>query len=144
MLNVTINAQKLQVPEGSTLLQAARQAGVSVPTLCNLEHREAIGACRVCLVEVEGARTLLASCSTPATEGMVVRTHSARARAARRQVVELLLSEHEGDCPTCDRGGDCELRALAEEMGVTCLPYEGLKAKKRIDSSTPALVRDNA
>ena len=143
MLNVTINGQKLQVPEGSTLLQAARQAGVAVPTLCNLEHREAIGACRVCLVEVEGARTLLASCSTPATEGMVVRTHSARARSARRQVVELLLSEHEGDCPTCDRGGDCELRALAEEMGIAFVPYAGAKARAHVDDTTPALVRDN-
>ena len=143
MLNITVNSQKLQVPEGATILQAARQAGVSIPTLCNIENREAIGACRVCLVEVEGARTLLASCSTPTTEGMVVRTHSARARAARRQVVELLLSEHEGNCPTCDRGSDCELRALAEEMGVATIPYEGAKAHAHLDNSTPALVRDN-
>ena len=144
MLNVTINTQKIQVPEGSTILQAARQMGVSIPTLCNLEKREAIGACRVCLVDVEGARTLVAACSTPVTEGMVVRTNSTLARAARRQVVEMLLSEHDGNCPTCDRNGDCELRALAEEMGVTHLPFEGIKAKAHIDSSTPALVRDNA
>jgi iron-only hydrogenase group A len=144
MVNVTVNLQKLQVPEGTTILQAARQVGVKIPTLCNLENREAIGACRVCLVEVEGARTLMAACSTPVNEGMVVRTHSARARGARRQVVELLLSEHDGNCQTCDRGGDCELRALAEEMGVECLPFEGLKAKRKIDDSTPALTRDNA
>jgi iron-only hydrogenase group A len=144
MLNVTINTQKLQVLEGTTILEAARLVGVTIPTLCNLEKREAIGACRVCLVEVEGARTLAASCSTPVTEGMVVRTNSTHARNARRQVLEMLLSEHDGNCQTCDRSGDCELRALAEEMGVTCLPYEGSKAKKRIDDSTPALVRDNA
>jgi iron-only hydrogenase group A len=144
MLNVTINKQKIQVPEGSTILQAARQAGVTIPTLCNLEKREAIGACRVCLVDVEGARTLVAACSTPVTENMVVHTNSVHARAARRQVVEMLLSEHDGNCPTCDRSGDCELRALAEEMGVTRVPFEGLKAKARIDDSTPALVRDNA
>jgi iron-only hydrogenase group A len=144
MLNVTINTQKIQVPEGSTILQAARQAGISIPTLCNLEKREAIGACRVCLVEVEGARTLAASCSTPVSEGMVVRTNSALARAARRQVVEMLLSEHDGNCPTCDRSDDCELRALAEEMGVTQVPFQGIKATPHIDASTPALVRDNA
>jgi len=144
MLNLTINAQKIQVPEGSTILQAARQVGVTIPTLCNIEKREAIGACRVCLVDVEGARTLVAACSTPVTEGMVVRTNSAAARSARRQVVEMLLSEHDGDCPTCDRSDDCELRALAEEMGVSRVPFQGLKAKARIDASTPALVRDNA
>jgi len=144
MLNVTINTQKLQVAEGSTILQAARQIGVSIPTLCNFEKREPIGACRVCLVEVEGARTLVAACSTPVTEGMVVRTHSAQARRARRMVVEMLLSEHDGNCQTCDRGGDCELRALAEEMGVTGVTYEGLRAKPKHDESTPALVRDNA
>ncbi len=144
MLNVTVNTQKIQVPEGSTILQAARQMGVSIPTLCNLEKREAIGACRVCLVEVEGARILQAACSTPVHEGMVVRTHSAQARAARRQVVEMLLSEHDGNCPTCDRSGDCELRALAEEMGVSQVPFEGMRAKPHIDDSTPALVRDNS
>ncbi|MDD4017178.1 MAG: NADH-dependent [FeFe] hydrogenase, group A6 [Kiritimatiellae bacterium] len=144
MLNVTINSQKLQVPEGSTILQAARQAGIKIPTLCNVEKREAIGACRVCLVEVEGARTLQASCSTPVSENMVVHTNSAPARAARRQVVELLLSEHDGDCPTCSRSLDCELRALADEMGVANVPFEGVRAKPHIDGSTPALVRDNA
>ncbi|MDD3544410.1 MAG: [Fe-Fe] hydrogenase large subunit C-terminal domain-containing protein, partial [Kiritimatiellae bacterium] len=125
------------------ILQAANKVGVTIPTLCHLENREPIGACRVCLVEVEGARTLVASCSTPVTEGMVVHTNSTLARNARRQVLELLLSEHDGNCQTCDRSGDCELRALAEEMGVTFLPYEGVKAKKKVDESTPALVRDN-
>jgi iron-only hydrogenase group A len=144
MLNVTINSEKIQVPEGSSILQAARQTGVRIPTLCNLEKREAIGACRVCLVEVVGARTLQAACSTPVCEGMVVNTHGKLARAARRQVVEMLLSEHDGNCPTCDRSGDCELKALAEEMGVFQVPFEGLRAKPHIDDSTPALVRDNA
>ena len=143
MLNVTINKQTIQVPEGTMILQAANKVGVTIPTLCHLENREPIGACRVCLVEVEGARTLVASCSTPVTEGMVVHTNSTLARNARRQVLELLLSEHDGNCQTCDRSGDCELRALAEEMGVTFLPYEGVKAKKKVDESTPALVRDN-
>ena len=143
-MNITINDRKMDVAEGSTILAAARQAGIEIPTLCNLERREAIGACRVCLVEVEKAKTLQAACSTPATEGMVVHTHSAKARAARRQVVELLLSEHGGDCPTCDRGDDCELRALARKMGIADVRLQGAKAKAHLDTSTPALVRDNS
>jgi iron-only hydrogenase group A len=144
MITVFINSLKLSVPEGSTILAAARQGGVSIPTLCNMENREPLGACRVCLVEVAGARTLAAACSTPVTEGMVVHTHSPRAREARRKVVELLLSEHDGYCPTCDRSRGCELRALADELGVERLPYVGEKAAAHLDDSTPALVRDNA
>ena len=144
MPSFIINESPAQAPEGTTILEAARRAGIAIPTLCNLEHREPIGACRVCLVEVEGARTLQAACSTQVAEGMIIRTHSAAARAARRQVVELLLSEHDGYCPTCDRGSDCELRALAEGMGVETVPDGGLKATAHVDSSTPALVRDNA
>ncbi len=144
MINLTINGKPLTVPEGTTILEAARSAGIAIPTLCYLEGRPPLGACRVCLVEVEGARTLMASCSTPVAENMIVRTHSARARAARRRVVELLLSEHDGNCPTCDRNRTCELRALADSLGIERLPFEGSKARRRVDSSTPALVRDNA
>ena len=143
MITVTINSKKLAVPEGSTILEAARQGGLSIPTLCHMEHRAPIGACRVCLVEVEGARTLMASCATPVTDNMVVHTHSVRARTARRRVVELLLSEHDGNCTTCDRNRSCELRALADDLGVAKLPYEGAKAAPHLDDSTPALVRDN-
>ncbi len=144
MINITINSKLIQVPEDTTILQAARMINVHIPTLCNIENREAIGACRVCLVEVEGARTLQASCSTPVTEGMVVNTHSRKARMARRSVVELLLSEHDGNCQTCDRGTDCELRSLAEEMGIGELPYEGRRIQPHIDETTPALIRDSA
>ncbi|MDA3923790.1 MAG: NADH-dependent [FeFe] hydrogenase, group A6 [Kiritimatiellae bacterium] len=144
MINVTINNQSVHVPEETTILQAARKINIRIPTLCHMENREPIGACRVCVVEVEGARTLLAACSTPVSEGMVIHTHSTQARMARRNVVELLLSEHDGNCQTCDRGTDCELRALAEEMGITDLPYEGVKITPHIDDSTPGLVRDNA
>jgi len=144
MLTVTINETKLEVPEGTSVLAAARLAGVKIPTLCFLEKRDPIGACRVCLVEIEGARTLMASCATPVTDKMVVRTHSARARAARRQVVELLLSEHDGNCQVCDRNQNCELRALADELGIRQITYAGDKAAAHLDESTPALVRDNA
>ncbi len=142
-MKITINKSEYTVSEGTTILNAARQAGISIPTLCNLEHRTPIGACRICLVEVEGARTLMAACSTPVTNGMVVMTHSLKARTARRQVMEMLLSEHDGDCPTCERGDDCEMRALAQQMGIQALPYEGRKAAAHHDRSTPALIRDN-
>jgi NADP-reducing hydrogenase subunit HndD len=144
MHKVTINGKVIESPDGSTILDAAKRAGVRIPTLCFLEKREPIGACRVCLVEVEGARTLMASCSTPVTDGMNVQTNSPRVRAARKQVVELLLSEHDGNCQTCDRNQDCELQDLASELGIREIHFEGEKAKPRIDDSTPALVRDNS
>ena len=130
------------MPEGATVLQAARQAGVKIPTLCYLDEVQAIGACRVCLVEVQGARTLVASCSQPAAEGMVVKTNTGKVRDARQMVVELLLSEHDGDCQVCARSADCELRSLALDLGIGELRYQGEKTFKMIDDSTPALVRD--
>ncbi len=142
MPRLTIDDITVEVPEGTSVLHAARQAGVRVPTLCHLEGHPPIGACRVCLVEIEGARTLVASCSQPATDGMVVTTNSARVRRGRRTVVELLLSEHDGDCQTCARSGDCELRTLAEELGIGELRYVGERTRRMVDDSTPALVRD--
>ena len=144
MIQIRINEQVVEVAEGRTILQAAKQAGVHIPTLCFLEKREPIGACRVCIVEVEGARALMAACSTPCTEGMVVHVNSRRARAARKQVVELLLSEHDGDCQTCERNEDCELRQLASDMGIRAVTYPGERAAAHLDESTPGLVRDNA
>ncbi len=144
MPRLTVDNVTVDVDTGTTILKAAQQAGVRIPTLCYLENVQAIGACRVCLVEVEGARNLMASCVTPVQEGMCVHTNSKRAREARRTVVELLLSNHEGDCQSCERNGDCELQALARDLGIRELPYVGEKAKRRVDESTPALVRDSA
>ncbi len=109
---LTVDDIKVEVPEGTSLLDACRQAGARIPTLCYLEGVQAIGACRLCLVEVEGARTLVASCVQPVTDGMVVHTTSPRVRRGRRTVLELLLSEHAGDCQSCVRSADCELRTL--------------------------------
>ncbi len=139
---LTIDDIKVEVPEGTMVLHAARQAGIRIPTLCHLEGREPIGACRVCLVEIEGARTLVASCSQPATDGMVVRTASGAVREGRRTVVELLLSEHDGDCQVCARSADCELRNLAQELGIDELRYQGERTRRTVDTSTPALTRD--
>ena len=144
MPNLSIDNITVEVPEGTTILNAARKVGIKIPTLCYLENVQAIGACRVCLVEVEGAKTLVTSCVTPATEGMKVHTNTKRVRDARRTVVELILSDHDGDCQTCDRSGDCELQELARELGIREVTYPGETSKKVIDESTPALVRDSA
>ena len=134
----------VDVREGTTILEAAQRVGVRIPTLCYLEGVQAIGACRVCLVEVEGAKTLVPSCVTPVTEGIKVHTNTRRVREARRTVVELLLSDHDGDCQTCERNDDCELQALARELGIREVGYSGETSRKIIDTSTPALVRDTS
>ncbi len=139
-----INNQNMVVPEGTTVLEAVRKAGFKVPTLCNMEWRRPIGACRVCLVEMEGSGKLVASCTTPVAEGMRILTNSRKARNARKLVVELLVSEHEGDCKTCERNDDCELQSVAREMGVYEIPYTGDKPKHYFDKTTPALIRDTA
>ena len=136
MINATINGNPVQVAENSTILEAARLSGVQIPTLCYLEGKEATGGCRVCLVEVEGAKNLSASCSTPVSEGMKIRTFSSRVREARKTVVELLLSEHNCDCQTCSRSGDCELQSLARSLGISAVRYEGARLEERIDEST--------
>ena len=103
MLNIIVDNEKFQVEEGTSVLEACRKAGKTIPTLCYLKDIQAIGACRVCLVEVKGQKDLVASCTMPVSEGMDITTTSQRVRQARRLVVELLLSEHDGDCQTCDR-----------------------------------------
>ncbi len=142
MISLTINNNSVEVPEGTTILDAAKLCGMRIPTLCYVEGLKAVGACRVCVVEVKGARNLIASCSMPAAEGMKVLTNTRRVREARRTVVELLLSEHNGECQTCERNEDCELQALAAELGIREISYVGEKTRRRIDTSTPALVRD--
>ena len=142
MPKLRIDNVEVEVAEGATILDAARAAGVRIPTLCHLPGYPAQGACRVCVVEVEGAKNLVASCAAPAVEGMKVRTTTRRVREARRTVVELLLSDHHGDCQTCERNNDCELQALARELGIREVRYAGQKSPARRDESTPALVRD--
>jgi NADP-reducing hydrogenase subunit HndD len=144
MPSLTIDNIPVEVPDGTTLLDAAHKAGVHVPTLCYLENVQAIGACRVCIVEVEGAKTLVASCVAPAANGMKVQTNSRRVREARRMVVEMLLSDHDGDCQTCDRSENCELQSLARELGIRQVTYAGDKSRKIVDTSTPALKRDTS
>ncbi len=146
MVTLTIDGREVEVPEGSTILEAAREAGIRIPTLCHhaeLEHRP--GACRVCLVEVARSRALVASCVHPVSPGMKVRTNSARVRRARRAVVEFLLSDHPQECATCLRGGDCELQQVARTVGLRDLRVERtVFGDRAIDESSPALIRDPA
>lgn len=144
MISVTVNDIKVEVPEGSMILDAARAAKIHIPTLCHLEGREPLGACRVCVVELKGAKALVASCSTPVVEGMEIHTNTTRVRKARRAVVDFLLSEHDGNCQVCERNDDCELQNVARDMGVTSIRFDGEKARKIIDDGTPALIRDNS
>ncbi len=141
--HVWINNHKVVVPEGSTILCAAKEAGIRIPTLCYVEGLHPIGACRVCVVEVEGSRNLVTACSTQVAEGMRIHTNSGRVRRARAAVVELLLSEHNGECQTCERNGQCELQSLAAELGIRQIRFPGQQAKRRLDFSTAAIVRDS-
>ena len=144
MPKLTIDNAGVEVPSGTTILNAARSVGIRIPSLCYLEGVHVVGGCRVCLVEVAGARTLTASCSTPVAEGMKVRTNTPRVRAARRMVVELLLSDHGGDCQTCVRSNDCELQAVARDLDVRELHFTGAQHQRLVDTSTPALDRDSS
>ncbi|HQI76429.1 MAG TPA: 2Fe-2S iron-sulfur cluster-binding protein, partial [Candidatus Latescibacteria bacterium] len=143
MPKLTINNRSIECEHGQTILQAAQAKGIHIPTLCYLEGKDPLGACRVCLVEVEGAKTLMPSCSTPVVEGMKIHTNNRKVREARKTVVELLLSEHEGECTLCPRTEDCELRELAGQLGIDVVEYEGEKPPRTVDDSTPALVRDS-
>lgn len=123
MVNLTINNKKIQVPEGTTILAAAAQAGIKIPTLCYLKEINEIGACRVCVVEVEGKETLVASCNTAVEEGMVVYTNSYKAQHARRMNVQLILSEHDAHCASCLRSGNCTLQSVANDLNIGDVPF---------------------
>ncbi len=144
MVNLIIDHQKIEVPEGTTILEAAQKMGVQIPTLCaNLEIQHTPGACRVCVVEVERSRNLVASCVHPVAEGMKVKTNSDRARRARQTVIEFLLSDHPQDCTICQKNGHCELQSVAEKMGVREIRVPRTDfTSYRIDDSSPSLIRD--
>ncbi|MGE5573400.1 MAG: NADH-dependent [FeFe] hydrogenase, group A6 [Bacteroidota bacterium] len=142
MITLTVDGRKVEVPRGSTVLDAARAAGIDVPTLCYLKDVNAVGVCRVCVVEIEGAKSLQASCVTPAADGMVVHTSTPAVREARRTVLELIISNHPFECLTCERSGSCELQALADRFGIRTVEYQGARAEFLLDTSSPSIVRD--
>ena len=143
MLNVTVNGIAVSVPQGSTILEAARVAGIEIPTLCYMKEKNEIGACRICVVEATGARGLVTACVYPVTEGMAIQTNSAKVRAARKTTLELILSTHDMNCLSCPRSINCELQKLCLEYGVDSHAFEGFKPTYELDYSTPHLVRDN-
>jgi iron-only hydrogenase group A len=142
MISVTIDGFKVEVEEGTTILDAARQAKVHIPTLCYLPEVQAIGACRVCLVEIEGNRTLQAACVSPVVNGLAVHTNTEKVRKARKFSVEMLLSNHPFECLTCPRNLNCELQSLASELGIREIRFNGDKSGGRIDESSPSIRRD--
>ncbi len=142
MANITINNMKVEVPEGTTILDAAKTIGIKIPTLCYLKNVQEPGSCRMCLVEVEGAKTLQPSCVTQVSEGMKIHTNTKKIRDTRKIILELLLSDHPWECNTCDRNQDCELQKLADEYGIKEVRFQSVKERLPLDESTPGIVRD--
>ena len=142
-VKMTIDNIEVEVPRGTTVLDAAKEIGIRIPTLCHLDGVHQVGVCRVCVVEQEGRGNLLASCMLTAGEGMAVRTSTPKVMRARKTAVELMLSDHIQDCLSCDRSQDCELQTLAHNLGVDAERFgENLGAERVIDESSPSLVRD--
>ncbi|NLI54996.1 MAG: 2Fe-2S iron-sulfur cluster binding domain-containing protein [Clostridiales bacterium] len=141
MKHITINGKAYEVEDGLTIIEAAKRNGIQIPSLCYLEGVHEFGSCRICVVEVEGAKTLVPSCMTKVSEGMVIHTNSERVRRARKVLYELLLSDHSKDCLSCKRNQSCELQALGKQLGVEATRFEGSRSECVIDMST-SITRD--
>ncbi len=141
-VNLTIDGIKVSVDGNTTVLDAAKKAGIKIPTLCHFPEIQSIGACRMCLVEIEGSPKLQAACMYPVSEGINVKTNTSVLREVRKFVLELILSDHPSDCFTCERNGNCELQKLANELGLKEIHYPGEKSQAKIDSSNPCIIRD--
>ena len=144
MVNITIDGVEVNVPSTYTILEAARAAGIKIPTLCYLKGLNEVGACRVCLVEVVGGRALAASCVNPVSEGMVVKTNSKRVRSTRKSTLEMILSDHNKDCLSCIRNGKCELQEMCELYGIREFGFEGEKSPSVYDDVSDSIVRDTS
>jgi NADH-quinone oxidoreductase subunit G/NADP-reducing hydrogenase subunit HndD len=142
LVNIEVNGKATEARAGETILTVLKRLGIKVPALCHLEGLPPTGACRMCVVEVDGR--LLPSCSQPVADGMKVRTHAPRVMRARKTIVELLLASHPDDCLYCERNGQCTLQGLAQELGVRQRRYSGAKNSYKADVSNPSIVRDPA
>lgn len=142
IVTLTINGQKVTVPAGTTVLEAAESAGIFIPTLCHDPNLPRFGACRMCVVEIEGMKNLPAACVTEVREGMVVETESPAVVEARKTILELLLSNHPADCLTCEKNGDCRLQDYAFMYGVRGPAFDGERHDYPLDDSNPYIVRD--
>ena len=141
MVKITINGRQIEAKEGMTILDAAASAGIRIPTLCYLRDINEIGACRVCIVEVEGCAKLVTACNNKIWDGMVVYTNSPKVRESRRNNVELILSQHDCQCATCVRSGNCTLQTIANDLGILDLPFEKELPKTKWPMDFP-LIRD--
>ena len=142
MINLKIDNKAVSVPEGTTILEAARKVNIDIPTLCFLKEINEVGDCRMCITEVEGRRGFATSCIQKVEEGMVVHTNSPAVIEARRTILDLILSNHHRDCLTCVRNGNCELQSLAQKLNMTDIRYDGVKNEYEIDELSPSIVRD--
>jgi NADH-quinone oxidoreductase subunit G/NADP-reducing hydrogenase subunit HndD len=143
-INLTINNKKISAEEGTTIFEAARHNNILIPHFCYMENVHQIGSCRICVVEVEGAKTLQASCVTTIREGMAIQTNSEKVRKVRKVIYELMLSDHPKNCLGCSRNQNCELQELGEVIQVEEFKYEGARSKDFIDSSSPSIVSDSS
>ncbi len=141
-VSLTIDNITVEVPKDYTVLEAARTIGIDIPTLCYMKDINEVGSCRVCVVEVQGARSLQAACVHPVSEGMIVKTNTKKVREARKATVELILSNHNRECLTCYRNRNCELQQLSEELGIDEIPFERVKTGAVIDDKSYSIVRD--
>ena len=142
LVNIEIDGESIEVEAETSILDAAKKLNKDIPTLCYLEEKNLIGACRICLVEIENSGKLAASCITPVSEGLKIKTNSSRIRRNRKMNLEFLLSNHNIECPSCISNESCELREIAEEFGVREVRFEGKKSSYQIDQSTPSIFRD--
>ncbi len=142
MINLVINDKKVTAFENETIMEAARRNNINIPSLCYLKGVHQAGSCRICVVEVEGAKTLQASCIVPVQEGMVVRTNTSKVRKTRKMLYELMLSDHPKECLSCARNQNCEFQKLGEMIGVDDQRFEGERSKKYVDDGSPSIVRD--
>jgi len=144
MINLTIDGIPVKVKKGATVMEAAKSIGVDIPALCYLKGVNEVGACRICVVEVEKARSLQASCVLPAAEGMVVYTESPAVVEARKEILRLILDNHPNDCLTCDKAGECKLQEYAYRYDVKFRDHNGARRVATIDTSNPYILRDNS
>ena len=142
LFTIQVNNRKIKAEKGETILLALNRNGIIIPTLCRMKDFTPTGACRMCVVEVEGRDRLVTACSQPVEEWMKIKTHSPRVIQARKTIVELLLSNHPDDCLYCDRNLYCELQRLAEELNIRERRIRGKKIKPRLDQSSPAIIRE--
>ncbi|MFW5747090.1 MAG: 2Fe-2S iron-sulfur cluster-binding protein, partial [Nanoarchaeota archaeon] len=142
-LHVTLNGKEVTAKEGEMIIQLAKRNGLDIPQFCNNDRMKPIGACRICVVEVEGAPCLMASCSTPVRDGMVIRTHSPKVLEARRINLELLLANHDLNCVTCPVNLSCKLQQYAEELMIKDIRFSGEKRHDDVDDSSVSIRRDN-